>query len=75
VSWDGYYKHAFGHDSLRPVTNGWEDDRSVLFPRNQPPPPTVMVPDLPSETDGERAPSTLSAPHWSWRSGMLSTRY
>ena len=27
VSWDGYYEHAFGHDSLRPVTNGWEDDR------------------------------------------------
>jgi mannosyl-oligosaccharide alpha-1,2-mannosidase len=36
VSWDGYYKHAFRHDSLRPVTNGWEDDRSVLFPRNLP---------------------------------------
>jgi mannosyl-oligosaccharide alpha-1,2-mannosidase len=27
VSWDGYYKYAFPHDSLRPVTNGFADDR------------------------------------------------
>ena len=26
-SWDGYYKYAFPHDSLRPVTNTFEDDR------------------------------------------------
>jgi mannosyl-oligosaccharide alpha-1,2-mannosidase len=29
VSWDGYYKYAFPHDSLRPVTNGYADDRCV----------------------------------------------
>jgi mannosyl-oligosaccharide alpha-1,2-mannosidase len=28
VSWDGYYKHAFPHDSLRPVTNRFADDRN-----------------------------------------------
>jgi len=29
VSWDGYYKYAFPHDSLRPVSNTYEDDRCV----------------------------------------------
>ncbi|KAK4180249.1 glycoside hydrolase [Triangularia setosa] len=28
LSWDGYYKHAFPHDSLRPVSNSYEDDRN-----------------------------------------------
>ncbi|EGO53971.1 mannosyl-oligosaccharide alpha-1,2-mannosidase precursor [Neurospora tetrasperma FGSC 2508] len=28
ISWDGYYKYAFPHDSLRPVTNSYEDDRN-----------------------------------------------
>ncbi|KAL2170210.1 hypothetical protein VTG60DRAFT_5078 [Thermothelomyces hinnuleus] len=28
VSWDGYYKYAFPHDSLRPVTNKFADDRN-----------------------------------------------
>ncbi|KAK3941603.1 glycoside hydrolase [Diplogelasinospora grovesii] len=28
ISWDGYYKYAFPHDSLLPVTNGWSDDRN-----------------------------------------------
>ncbi|KAH6640557.1 glycoside hydrolase [Chaetomium tenue] len=28
VSWDGYYEHAFPHDSLRPVSNGYADDRN-----------------------------------------------
>jgi hypothetical protein len=27
ISWDGYYKYAFPHDSLRPTTNGYYDDR------------------------------------------------
>lgn len=27
ISWDGYYKYAFPHDSLKPVSNSWEDDR------------------------------------------------
>ncbi|KAK2757895.1 maturation of Asn-linked oligosaccharides protein [Arachnomyces sp. PD_36] len=26
--WDGYMKHAFPHDSLKPVDNGFEDDRN-----------------------------------------------
>ena len=26
-SWDGYYRHAFPHDSLRPATNRYADDR------------------------------------------------
>ena len=26
-SWNGYYKYAFPHDSLRPISNGWDDDR------------------------------------------------
>ncbi len=25
--WNGYSKYAFGHDSLRPVTNSFDDDR------------------------------------------------
>jgi Glycosyl hydrolase family 47. len=29
VSWDGYYKHAFPHDSLTPLNNAWWDDRCV----------------------------------------------
>jgi mannosyl-oligosaccharide alpha-1,2-mannosidase len=29
-SWDGYYKYAFPHDSLRPISNGWYDDRLVF---------------------------------------------
>ncbi|KAK3333793.1 glycoside hydrolase family 47 protein [Cercophora scortea] len=28
ISWDGYYKYAFPHDSLRPVTNTYYDDRN-----------------------------------------------
>ena len=31
VSWDGYYKYAFPHDSLQPVTNTYDDDRCVLL--------------------------------------------
>ena len=27
TAWDGYYKYAYGHDSLRPVTNTFADDR------------------------------------------------
>jgi len=26
-SWDGYYKYAFPHDTLHPVSNTFEDDR------------------------------------------------
>lgn len=26
-SWRGYYENAFPHDTLHPVTNGFEDDR------------------------------------------------
>ncbi|KAI0477799.1 glycoside hydrolase family 47 protein [Xylariaceae sp. FL0804] len=28
VSWDGYYKYAFPHDSLLPISRTWEDDRN-----------------------------------------------
>ncbi|KAK0707508.1 glycoside hydrolase family 47 protein [Lasiosphaeris hirsuta] len=28
ISWDGYYKYAFPHDSLRPVNNTYYDDRN-----------------------------------------------
>ena len=27
LSWNGYYEHAFPHDTLRPVSNSYEDDR------------------------------------------------
>lgn len=27
VGWDGYYKYAFPHDQLEPVTNGYTDPR------------------------------------------------
>lgn len=27
TSWGGYYDHAFPHDTLRPVTYSFEDDR------------------------------------------------
>lgn len=29
ISWDGYYKYAFPGDSLLPVSNTFENDRSV----------------------------------------------
>lgn len=29
ISWDGYSKYAFPHDSLLPVSNGFQDDRYV----------------------------------------------
>ncbi|KAG6040265.1 hypothetical protein E4U41_001102 [Claviceps citrina] len=29
ISWNGYYQHAFPHDTLHPVTNGYEDDRAA----------------------------------------------
>ncbi|PHH82935.1 hypothetical protein CDD82_4258 [Ophiocordyceps australis] len=28
-SWTGYYRHAFPHDTLRPLSNGFEDDRAA----------------------------------------------
>ena len=28
-AWKGYYEFAFPHDSLRPITNSWDDDRLV----------------------------------------------
>ncbi|KAJ4293782.1 Mannosyl-oligosaccharide alpha-1,2-mannosidase 1B [Collariella sp. IMI 366227] len=28
TSWDGYYKYAFPHDSLRPMSHGFADDRN-----------------------------------------------
>ncbi|KAK4149594.1 glycoside hydrolase [Chaetomidium leptoderma] len=31
VSWDGYYKYAFPHDSLLPVSNRYADDRVLVF--------------------------------------------
>lgn len=31
TAWKGYYKYAFPHDSLLPLTNGFEDDRLVLI--------------------------------------------
>jgi mannosyl-oligosaccharide alpha-1,2-mannosidase len=30
ISWSGYYKYAFPHDTLHPVSNTFEDDRCVL---------------------------------------------
>lgn len=27
ISWNGYYKHAFPHDTLHPVANTYVDDR------------------------------------------------
>ncbi|KAG5930194.1 hypothetical protein E4U53_002288, partial [Claviceps sorghi] len=29
ISWNGYFKHAFPHDTLHPVTNGYGDDRAA----------------------------------------------
>jgi mannosyl-oligosaccharide alpha-1,2-mannosidase len=28
-AWDGYYKYAFPHDELHPVSNGFSDSRYV----------------------------------------------
>ncbi|RDA92386.1 hypothetical protein CP533_4718 [Ophiocordyceps camponoti-saundersi (nom. inval.)] len=28
VAWSGYYQHALNHDTLHPVSNGFEDDRN-----------------------------------------------
>lgn len=30
TSWEGYYKNAFPHDTLHPISNTAEDDRLVL---------------------------------------------
>lgn len=27
TAWDGYYQYAYGHDSLLPVSNSYDDDR------------------------------------------------
>lgn len=27
TAWEGYYKYAFPHDNLHPVSNGYDDDR------------------------------------------------
>jgi mannosyl-oligosaccharide alpha-1,2-mannosidase len=27
TAWDGYVEYAYGHDSLRPVSNSYDDDR------------------------------------------------
>lgn len=27
IAWDGYYKYAFPHDELKPLSNGHEDPR------------------------------------------------
>lgn len=32
VSWQAYLDHAFPHDTLHPLSNGFEDDRCVLAP-------------------------------------------
>ncbi|KAK2612524.1 Mannosyl-oligosaccharide alpha-1,2-mannosidase 1B [Conoideocrella luteorostrata] len=29
TAWDGYYKHAFPHDTLLPISGGHEDDRNA----------------------------------------------
>ena len=34
TSWDGYYKHAFPHDELHPVTNSFSDSRYVVDTTN-----------------------------------------
>lgn len=31
-AWDGYYKYAFPHDELHPVSNSYSDSRYVLEP-------------------------------------------
>ena len=28
-AWDGYYQHAFPHDELHPISDGFSDSRSV----------------------------------------------
>lgn len=28
-AWDGYYKYAFPHDELHPISNSFSDSRSV----------------------------------------------
>lgn len=35
ISWDGYYQYAFPGDSLLPVTNTFENDRSVNSTQNK----------------------------------------
>lgn len=34
-AWDGYYKYAFPHDELHPVSNGYSDSRFVQLPTCQ----------------------------------------
>lgn len=41
ISWDGYYQYAFPGDSLLPVTNTFENDRSVLPTMPLPPDATA----------------------------------
>lgn len=38
-AWNGYYKYAFPHDELRPVTNGFTNSRYSLPPGS----PLLMV--------------------------------
>ena len=34
-SWDGYYEYAFPHDTLKPISKTFEDDRSVTVPETR----------------------------------------
>lgn len=33
-AWEGYYKYAFPHDELRPVTNGFTNSRYIVSPKS-----------------------------------------
>lgn len=57
-TWNGYREHAWGHDSLRPVSNGYTNDRygqprgSRLSLRSRRDPPTHAADHL-AGMDGE----------------------
>lgn len=55
VSWDGYYKYAFPHDSLKPIVNSYEDDREVFV--NSLPHHNEGLANSLVEMDGVRVPS------------------
>lgn len=61
-AWNGYYKYAFPHDELRPVTNGFTDSRYCLLSSGTQS-ISFGIDDF-LEMVGEQAQPMPSAPRW-----------
>lgn len=60
-AWNGYYKYAFPHDELRPVTNGFTNSRYFLLRKTT---PYTSSSNNFLEMAGAQAQPMLSVRHW-----------